>query len=303
MKHTLDFFALQSNLSLISLKGEDVCSFLQGQITNDINLVTEKNSIYAGFCNPKGRLLGFFHIIKFNNTYYLICPKDISESILKKLSMYILRANIRISLVKEIQLIGVIFNKKNNINNLLMNFPITHLQSSICENVHITKIAGDNYRFIIIGEDEFIDQFIQKNKIQLSQGLYETWKSQDIAHKIPNIYKETQQEFIPQSLNLDLIEAINFKKGCYTGQEIVARTHYLGKIKRRMYQGTCKSKDNIIYGDEVLSNKEQVGRIIDFSSTNFEYNLLLELRVDAINQPLTVKNNIIHLPTEIHSLH
>ena len=83
----------------------------------------------------------------------------------------------------------------------------------------------------------------------------------------------------------------------------MARTHYLGKIKRRMYQGTCKSKDNIIYGDEVLSNKEQVGRIIDFSSTNFEYNLLLELRVDAINQPLTVKNNIIHLSTEIHSQH
>ena len=78
-----------------------------------------------------------------------------------------------------------------------------------------------------------------------------SWHESDIESKIPNIFTETQDKFIPQSLNLDLIDAINFKKGCYTGQEIVARTHYLGKPKRRMYLGSINVDKPPKLGDEV----------------------------------------------------
>ena len=108
--------------------------------------------------------------------------------------------------------------------------------------------------------------------------------------KIPNIFSETQGKFIPQSVNLDLIDAVNFKKGCYTGQEIVARTHYLGKVKRRMYQAYLESNEEIKCGEEIYLNDEIVGHVVNFSTSNSAYKLLIELKVEEENKPITLKD-------------
>ena len=153
----------------------------------------------------------------------------------------------------------------------------------------ITKLPEENGRFLVLGEDETIEmiyrEIFQNNEIPNEI----SWNASDVAAKIPNIFSETQGKFIPQSLNLDLIDAINFKKGCYTGQEIVARTHYLGKVKRRMYQANLESDEVIKYGEEIYLNNEIVGHIVNFSKSNSAYKLLVELKVEADNKPITLK--------------
>ena len=99
-KHNFSTYSL-NKLSIISLEGQDVKEFIQGQITNDINLVSNKQSIYAGYCSPKGRLIAFFHIVKFQESFLLLCPSSISTEISKKLSMYVLRSKVIIKLNPE----------------------------------------------------------------------------------------------------------------------------------------------------------------------------------------------------------
>ena len=94
MQTTLSLYPLHKEFSLIEVSGEDASTFLQGQITNDINLVNETTSVYAGLCNPKGRLLAFFHILKLHDSFFLICPQCIAENIAKKLAMYVLRSKV-----------------------------------------------------------------------------------------------------------------------------------------------------------------------------------------------------------------
>ncbi|MGI9130860.1 MAG: YgfZ/GcvT domain-containing protein, partial [Candidatus Methylopumilus sp.] len=122
----------------------------------------------------------------------------------------------------------------------------------------------------------------------------------NILDCIPDIYPTTQEAFIPQSLNMDLIEGINFKKGCYTGQEIVARTHYLGKVKRRMYRAFIKSQMDLNPGDQILNkNGEGTGQLVrSAKENNDKTNLLIELRVDQAHEALFIKNELIEIFSE-----
>ena len=287
-------------LDVILVRGEDAAAFLQGQITNDINLLDKDRAIYAGYCNPKGRLIAFFLIIKVWDNYFLFCPSSISNEIRKKLSMFILRSQVTIEKSKYSYF--YFYGNTHAEKTFKKNWRGTPLPTKLMETVQhpneqntprllsITKLPEENGRFLVLGEDETIEmiyrEIFQNNEIPNEI----SWNASDVAAKIPNIFSETQGKFIPQSLNLDLIDAINFKKGCYTGQEIVARTHYLGKVKRRMYQANLESDEELEYGEEIYLNNEIVGHIINFSKGNTAYKLLVELKVEVDNKPITLKN-------------
>lgn len=288
-------------LDVILVKGEDAATFLQGQITNDINLLDkEDKAIYAGYCNPKGRLIAFFLIIKTWDNYFLFCPSSISDEISKKLSMFVLRSQV---LIAKNKLSYFYFYGSTHAEEAFKNiwggvpFPTKIMETVQHPNeqnttglLSITKLPGENGRFLVLGEDETIEMIYSEifHNNEIPNEI--SWNVSDIEAKIPNIFKETQGKFIPQSLNLDLIDAINFKKGCYTGQEIVARTHYLGKVKRRMYQADLECDEVIKYGDDLFLKDETVGHIINFSKSNSAYKLLVELKAEAVNKPITLKN-------------
>ena len=287
-------------LDVILVRGKDAATFLQGQITNDINLLDKGKAIYAGYCNPKGRLIAFFLIIRVWNNYFLFCPSSISDEIRKKLSMFVLRSHVSIetSMLSYFDFYGNTYAEET-FKNIWGSLPFpTKLMETVQHPneqnttglLSITKLPGKNDRFLVLAEDEKI-KIIYSEIFKNNEMPNEiSWNTSDIEAKIPNIFSETQGKFIPQSLNLDLIDAINFKKGCYTGQEIVARTHYLGKVKRRMYQANLESDDAIKYGEEIYLNNEIVGHIVNFSKSNSLYKLLVELKVDAVNKPITLKN-------------
>ena len=286
--------SLQKELDVIQISGNDAETFIQGQITNDIKILSdEKKSIYTGYCSPKGRLLAIFFIIKIKKNYYLFCPPCISKSISKRLMMFVLRSDVEITCSPEN--IDYYLVNKDNIETLsddLISLPKKIMQTTLNQNesLAITMLGGFENYFFIVGEKETLH--IYKNKIKAN--LF-SWNQIHIENIIPNIFKETQDMFIPQSLNLDLINAINFKKGCYTGQEVVARTHYLGKPKRRLYQGCIELEEIPKIGSDILVDNEKVGSLINFyKQKNNVFKILVELRIEKVDARPNLNGYEIH---------
>ncbi|MDC0114695.1 folate-binding protein [Methylophilaceae bacterium] len=296
MQTTLSLYPLHKEFSLIEVSGEDASTFLQGQITNDINLVNETTSVYAGLCNPKGRLLAFFHILKLHDSFFLICPQCIAENIAKKLAMYVLRSKVVIAINTTIRLQGFEFAGEGLCDKVGFPENTDNMQSFLHEGMHVTRISGINPRYLCLADNSTITTFMTAHKTHVVEKTCECWKQTSITNKIPNIYLETQGKFIPQSLNLDLINAINFKKGCYTGQEIVARTHYLGTVKKRLFRGVWSGDKTLLnLGNEILTNETLVGQVIDYSSDKSESHILFELKVDSVKDDLALHGDSLRL--------
>ena len=291
-----------NNLDVIVIKGKDAENFLQGQITNDIEIIKDEDkAIYAGYCSPKGRLIAFFLIIKVRDNYYLFCPSSISEEISKKLSMYVMRSEV--SLVKSPENTSYFSfygggEEERNFKNTWDALPNNLMETIQHPNeqnttglLSITKLPGENNRYFVLGEKESIGMLYKKVYPNLGGLDSESWHASDIEAKIPNIFKESQDKFIPQSLNLDLIDAINFKKGCYTGQEIIARTHYLGKPKRRMFLGAISTNEPPKVGDEIYVENEIIGQIVNFYEKDKEfYRILFEIRIEKANLDVMLRD-------------
>ena len=290
MQKSKNFIFDLNELSVLSVSGDDSLKFLQGQLTNDISMVTSTQSVYAGFCNPKGRLLAFFHVVKYLDSYLLFFPKSIAENITKKLSMYILRSNVKLDLdPDELMYFGLYANNQDGQLDLFNNLPKNEMESINEKSLIIIKLHSDGLRVIIVGNKNNCMDLIENNSDELEKKDFNAWSSHNIQSGIPNIFHETQATFIPQSINLDIIDAINFKKGCYTGQEIVARTHYLGKPKRRMYKASFKSESQPLYGDALVDGEDLVGQVVDIARTdNEKFVLLIEARINSALNNLTL---------------
>jgi folate-binding protein YgfZ len=289
-------FIVLDKTATIRVEGDDRIQFLQGQLTQDINLISQDKALYAGFCNPKGRVLAFMLCYVAHESIHIQLDNSIKESILKKLKMYVLRSKVSLNLLEEtFTSIGFVSTKALVERNI--QTPKNHLDIVQYQDVMIIRIGQDGERYQLMGEASKVNEFIKLNFSAYSTMSLDDWNNLNILDGIPDIYPTTQEAFIPQSLNMDLIEGINFKKGCYTGQEIVARTHYLGKVKRRMYRAFIKSHLDLNPGDQILNkNGEETGQLVRSAKENNEKtNLLIELRVDQAHEALFIKNELIEI--------
>jgi folate-binding protein YgfZ len=151
-------------------------------------------------------------------------------------------------------------------------------------------LDGSKSYYLIFGDNKKISKLY--NVIYSTEINPCNWNEIHIENIIPNIFNETQDLYIPQSVNLDLIGAINFKKGCYTGQEVVARTHYLGKPKRRMYLGSVALNKNPELGSDIEVEGEKVGSLVNYyKQENNIFKVLVELRIEKIDARPTLDGN------------
>ena len=289
-------FIVLDKTATIRVEGDDRIQFLQGQLTQDINLISQDKALYAGFCNPKGRVLAFMLCYAAHESIHIQLDNSIKESILKKLKMYVLRSKVSLNLLEE-TFISIGFLGSNVLFELDIQTPKNYLDIVQYHDIMIMRIGKNSERYQLMGETSKVNEFIKLNFSAYSTMSLGDWNNLNILDGIPDIYPATQEIFIPQSLNMDLIEGINFKKGCYTGQEIVARTHYLGKVKRRMYRAFIKSQVDLNPGDQVLNkNGEDIGQLVrSAKENNDKTNLLIELRVDQAHEALFIKNELIEI--------
>jgi folate-binding protein YgfZ len=289
-------FIVLNKTSTIKVEGDDRVQFLQGQLTQDINLISQNKALYAGFCNPKGRVLAFMLCYLNHESIHIQIDSSVQEFILQKLRMYILRSKVSLNLVNEtFTCIGFVGSKALLAKKIQP--PKNYLDIIQSDGIMIMRLGIDDDRYQLMGETSKINDFMKLNFSEYSSMSFDDWNNLNILDGIPEIYPTTQEAFIPQSLNMDLIEGINFKKGCYTGQEIVARTHYLGRVKRRMYRAFIKSQVDLNPGDQILNkNGEEIGQLVRSAKQNGDKtNMLIELRVDQAHDALFIKSNLIEV--------
>ena len=275
-----------SHLGLLEISGDDALGFLQGQVTNDVKLLNNNNSHFTGYCSPKGRLLALFFAFTYQQKLHLQLNSNLVEPISKRLKMYVMRSKVSINIVSDN---NVRFGLNGNdmpafLSEFFTQIPNQAYESVSTENSTLIRLSGTVPRFEIICETDRAKEIWQSLKAKCKPVGRSCWDWLEIQAGIPDIYLQTQEEFVPQMVNLDLLNTINFKKGCYTGQEIVARTHYLGKVKRRTYLAHIATSTPPQAGTDVMNeNKEAVGKIVRSAiAPNSGYDVLAEVRLESI---------------------
>ena len=279
-----------SYLGLIKVTGDDKKTFLQGQLTNDINAISSSLSHLSGLCTPKGRLRALFSIFSQGDNLYLQLPMPLVEETLKRLKMFVMMSKVQLTDVSD-SIVKIGISGQQAINNLKENgFTIPVEANMVTENDGLTliRLPGNVVRFECIGSIEKMQTLWEK--LQTNAQLIDTrhWKLMDIEAGIPNVFASSKDTFIPQMLNLQVLNGINFKKGCYTGQEVVARMQYLGKLKRQMYRVHCDAEELPLPGDLLHSatckSGQGAGNIVDAQkSLNGGIDLLAVITTEAID--------------------
>lgn len=259
-----------SHYSLIEASGDDVIEFLQGQLTNDIKLVTDSSGQLSAYCNPKGRILANFRIFKRNEHYFLRLRSDIFDATLKRLRMFVMRSKVELidSSDKFIR-IGVAGEKATEkLASIFTNLPDKADDFFLEDDMTLIKLPGELPRYEVHGPFEKIKALWTKLKTDATPIGGNSWNILTIRAGIPEIVANTVEAFVPQMVNLQAINSLSFTKGCYPGQEVVARMHYLGKLKRRLFIGSLESETLPAAGQAILSNDEneqKAGQIVTAS--------------------------------------
>ena len=276
-----------SYLGLLEIRGADAVTFLQGQVTNDVKLLTGTNAHYTAYCNPKGRMLALFLAFAHNDHLHLQLNRELLAPIIKRLKMYVMRSLVEIKDVSD-SIIKFGLNGPQAASMLALVFskvPTADYELVTLDNGAILKLpsANDSPRYEIFSDAANAPLIWQalKDKCQLVEKPY--WELLEIQAGIPDISLATQEQFVPQMLNLDILNGINFKKGCYTGQEIVARTHYLGSVKRRTYLAEIVSETAPQAGEKIVeAAQNEIGQIVRVApNLTGNFDVLAELRIDA----------------------
>lgn len=251
-----------SHLSLIKACGIDADSFLQGQLTNDIEQATNNHSQLSGYCNPKGRLLASFRVFRKHDELYLMLPEELYEQTFKRLKMYVMRSKVEfINCSSDFVSIGISGpNADSELSKHFKSLPEQTDELIHSGDLSVIKLSGAHPRYQITGPFDELSTLWQNLDVNAAPVGKDVWDLQEIHAGIPTIYPETVESFVPQMVNLELINGVSFKKGCYTGQEIVARMHYLGKLKRRMYRIHIDSPEPVAAGTPLFSPSSTSGQ-------------------------------------------
>jgi len=206
-----------NNRALIKLSGGEAESFLQNQLSNDIKKLDDASVQLSAYCQHQGKMLALFWVVRQGDVFLLSFPSDLLEALLPRLKMFVLMSDV------VIEDVSVQYTQIGHIDASVDN------AYTINQRLSVEIVASDKAESIDCSQQDEWD------RICIETGL-------------PEVVKATTETFVPQMLNLDIDEiGVNFSKGCYPGQEVVARLHYLGKAKRRLF--VFKSNSAMTAGD------------------------------------------------------
>lgn len=234
----LGYACLLTDQSLISASGDDAASFLHNQLSNDVEHLKQGEARYAAYCTPKGRMLASIYYWKNGQDIVLQCSSTLQPALQKRLQMFVMRAKAKLEDVSDqFVILGL---SGEGAQAFLMKY-FTQLPSETNQATHneagtlIRRAdAFDQARYQWVINKSAFDGIAVALQSDLRIVEPQIWRLGDIQAGIPEVREQTKEQFVPQMVNFELIGGVNFKKGCYPGQEIVARSQYLGKLKRRM---------------------------------------------------------------------
>ena len=239
--------------SLFTLEGPDAVAFIQAQSMNDVKALSDGQWHWNGLLNPKGRLIALFALVRIRaDLIYLLSPDFPAEKILKHLQRFIFRSKVKLT---------------PNAGTIVAGELDTKFSSSIQRDLisdHINDGFSLDLSSSVLGRRLWVVPPSAAANIKIDKSVENAWRDADIEHGLPRLAETQSERWTPQMLSLERLNAFSLKKGCYPGQEIVARTHYLGQAKRhtRLIKGT-----RLEPGQDIFRSGEKLGELVCAGST------------------------------------
>jgi folate-binding protein YgfZ len=257
------------NRSLLKISGSDAESFLQAQLSNNINELDNSSIQLNAYCQHQGKMLALFWVMRSNDDFLLSFPLDLLEVIKSRLQMFVIMSDVTIDDVSD-----------------------DYLQIGVIDESHSSSYTINDKLSLIIANLNDLAKFSMSSK--------DTWDKACIDSSLPEIYLLTSEKMVPQMLNLDIDEiGVNFSKGCFPGQEVVARLHYLGVAKRRLFAFESDSEINV--GDTLFCSTSKSakargaryrasGMVVSKVKYKTQFYCLATLEVASKDEKVTLNN-------------
>lgn len=231
------------HLGVLRFSGEDAKDFLQGQLSCDVANVGPDSATYGAHCSPKGRMLANFVLWRDDAGFLMALSRDIAPAVQKQIAKYVLRSKVKVSDASEaIGLTGASGPQAEKALRAVVSGTPKKPNEVSRQPDGTTTIRLAGGRFILSAAEPAVAALRQRLAGLLEPVDTRVWRWLDIRNGLPWITAATQDELVPQMANLELIGGVSFDKGCYTGQEVVARTQHLGRLKRRMFLANVSAR-------------------------------------------------------------
>ncbi|MCE2870249.1 MAG: folate-binding protein [Oxalobacteraceae bacterium] len=249
------FITALHDVGVLAVSGENALDFLQNQLTNDLVALDEQHAQLSGYCAANGRLLATLLLWKTKDHILILLPQTLLASIQKRLQMFVLRAKVLIE--DKSSTLAIIGMGATANSPLPLPAPAAAFELSPSFDGQIIHMPDtlELSRYLWIGPHEQAPAVWSRVATLLPPCSPAAWHWTQIHAGLPQILEPTREKFVPQMVNYELIGGVNFRKGCYPGQEIVARSQYLGKLKRRMQLASAEA-GMVAPGTEVFSSAD-----------------------------------------------
>jgi tRNA-modifying protein YgfZ len=271
---TLTVCPLQ-HLVPVLFSGADASTFLQGQLSSDLRKLNAEQAQLASLNSAQGRVQAVLTLVQCNAGILVLLPSSLVERIVKRLRLYVLRAKVEFLTPEPSAWIAAPLSPLQAAL-LVQQLPV---QPGACV---ATDSGGTLLRWWSHEERYLLLAPRSAYALQDDNLIDLAWRRADIAAGLPQLHPETYESFVAQMLNLDLLGGISFDKGCYTGQEIIARTHYRGSVKRRLFRFASTATPAPLPGSRVMNGSAQVGEVVDAITTNAGCELLAVVAIDVV---------------------
>jgi folate-binding protein YgfZ len=290
--------------SCISVIGADAVDFLQNQLTNSVKSITNtpaasiasphQQNRFAGYCSAKGRLMASFWITRQDTAvgganvegtesqpaFYLFISKDLAATLAKRLSMFVLRSKVKVlDLTESIDIYGYALEANESRDELAKMVAISGVITVELPAVSINQVQTKRYLLAVPKNQAMSD---------VHRGALQAWNWLEIQSAIPRITQATFEQFVPQMINMESLKGIDFQKGCYPGQEVVARSQYRGTIKRRLQVAHLIHCEEILPGAEIFHSddpSQPCGMVVlaaSHPSINDRMDIQVECKLEAL---------------------
>ena len=288
------FVAPVTDLGLIAVAGDDAASFLHNQLTNDVEHLGNGEARLAGYCTPKGRLQATFLMWRDEQAIYLQLPRAIQPPLQKRLAMFVLRAKAKLRDATGEEAYAAVLGlggakAEAALRAQLGELPAAPYGKVTSDQGTVIRLADafQAARYLWITSPTRAEAAFAALAGELALGGNQAWQLAAIHAGVPQVTQPTQEQFVPQMVNLELLGGVNFKKGCYPGQEIVARSQYLGKLKRRTTLATVENAAARA-GDEVYSTfdpEQPCGMVVNAAANGAGgADMLVEMKLAALQE-------------------
>lgn len=292
---------LLPGFGVLRIAGADALGFLQGQFTNDTRLLADGRTQVSALCTNQGRVIAVVRFRQTDEAIYALLPADLLGRVATQLRKFVLRSKVEILQAADLH-VGAIYSGAAAAAMAARKFDEAALTMSPVPLAGSTEVVTFQYadgREVVAAPAAAWRAISGLSLSRPSPQADEEWLAADVADGLPHVFAATSEQFIPQMLNVDLIGGVSFTKGCYTGQEIVARTHHLGRVKRRTLRYVLPAGAPPAPMSNLLLDGAKAADVLMTATLPDRIDLLAVTNLDAAGQPLVTEDGRVAEPREL----